>query len=190
MENNIVTYYNALIERLQAGELLSTDARIWLSEHPIENKRYGSGHIISDIIFLEPGRKYMLVVQCQRTSDQHPIVPTFTIPFQKGGHIQMKGVVGQNIEAKNMKKSTKLSFRMLSGLTVIAECVSDSGLLMISYQGWVPDLKPFPLWYETISCDRFAMKKTVLSDNMIQYSCCGADGTEDAFIFVINWHPI
>lgn len=189
MEKNVIETYNKLVTRIHAGEMLSIEERVWLSDHPIESVRYGTPWVLTDMIVLDPAREYTLVIQCLAAYPEHPIVPTLTIPFEKGGYIQLTGVVGAKTDTKGMKQSTKLSFRMLTGITATARCVSDTGLLMVSYQGWVPDSKPFPLWYETISCDRFAMKKTVLSENAIQYSCCGADGTEEAFGFIVNWYP-
>lgn len=159
MEQKIIDRYNQLVARIHAEEKLSSDERNWLSNHPIESMRYGTPWILSDFIPLEPGKEHTLVIQCLGAHPEHPIVPTLTIPFEKGGYVQLAGVVGANINTKGMKRSTKLSFRMVTGITATARCVSDTGLIMVSYQGWVHDSKPFPLWYETISCDRLSMKK-------------------------------
>lgn len=189
MEQKVIEQYNDLLSRIHAGEELSADERVWLADHPIESPRYGAPWIVSDMLPLNPGVEYTVVIQCQGTDANHPIVPTFTIPFEKDGFIKLESIVGAQMDTTKMRKSTKLSFRMLGGITIMAQCVSSSGLLMVSYQGWLRDHKPIPLWFESVQCDRFAMKKTVISENMVQYSCCGADGTEDAFRFVVNWYP-
>lgn len=190
MNQDTIEQYNKLIRQIQAGVCLCENDRQWLAAHPIESVRYGEPWILCDMIPLDPGKEYALVIQCQTAMEAHPIVPTLTIPFEKDGFIRLAGVVGAQINTKGMKKSTKLSFRMLPGITSTARCVSAAGLLMISYQGWVPDHKPIPLWFESVSCDRFAMRKTVHSDNMMEYSCRAADGTEDAFRFLINWYTV
>ncbi len=182
--------YQILIHKLNNGEKLSNDERDWLSSHPIESNAYKYPWIIGDMISLGSDTTYAVTIKCNHFKQEHPIVPTLSIPFGKEGYIQLAGIAGVDRNVKTEKKSTKLSFRMIGGITAIARCVSESGLLMVSYQGWVPDAKPFPLWYESINCERFAMKKTVLSDNMVQYECRGADGTENAFSFTVNWYPV
>lgn len=181
---------NNLFAKLQKNEALQLSDRLWLQDNPIPSSRYGAPWIIADVIPLEPGKEHIITIQCQKISQPYPIVPTFTIPFEKGGYIQLKAVVDAKGPVQNMKQSTKLSFRMLPGITAALQCRSDSGLLMVSYQGWVPDNQPIPMWFESIACNRFAMKKEVISENMIAYSCCGADGTEDVFQFLVNWYSV
>ena len=188
MEKECIETYNRLLGQIHAGGILTESERIWLWNHPIESSRYDDPWILSDLIPLEPGIPHTVVIQCLTASPLHSIVPTFTIPFEQHGFVKLSGVVGAKMHTAGMKESKKLSFRMLPGITATASCVTESGLLMISYQGWVPDAKPIPLWYETAACDRFAMKKKVISENAVQYVCRGADGTEDAFSFCVNWY--
>lgn len=180
---------NAYFSRLNNGELLPQEDRGWMAEHPLISSRYGDPWIIADFLPLEPGKSHAVTIQCQHIDPQHPIVPTFTIPFEKGGAIRLEKIVNTGYTPQNMKYSTKLSFRMMPGVTIVARCHSDSGLLMVSYQGWLADLEPMPLWYESVACDRFAMRKEVISENMVLYRCCGADGSEDVFRFLVNWYP-
>lgn len=182
--------YQLLISKINNGEKLSEQEKNWLFSHPIESNTYQYPWIIGDMIPLGDEKTYAITIKCNRSRQEHPIVPTLSIPFGKAGYIQLAGIAGVDRDVKTEKKSTKLSFRMVGGITAIARCISDSGLLMVSYQGWVPDAKPFPLWYESINCERFAMKKTVLTNNMVRYDCRGADGTEDAFSFTVNWYPV
>lgn len=188
MTEENIKFRNLYIEKIHRGEPLTDSERNWMMEHPIISNHYGFPWIIADFLQLEPGRIYAITIQCQHIDATHPIVPTFTIPFETGGFIQLAQIVNGPAPAKNMKQSTKLSFRMLPGITVVARCRSDSGLLMISYQGWLADLKPMPLWYESVQCERFAMTKEMIADNMAVYRCCGADGTEDVFRFALNWY--
>ena len=190
MDMNPQETYQMLVHKLSNGIKLSEDERKWISSHPIESSTYKQPWIIGDIISLGLDATYAVTIKCNLFKQEHPIVPTLSIPFGKEGYIQLAGIAGLERDVKTEKKSIKLSFRMIGGITAIAKCVSESGLLMVSYQGWVPDAKPFPLWYESINCERFAMKKTVLSDNLVQYDCRGADGSENAFSFTVNWYPV
>lgn len=190
MTEDNINRRNQYIARLHSGEILSDAERAWMMEHPIFSSRYHAPWIIADFLSLEPSKTYAITIQCQHADPKHPIVPTFTIPFETGGFVQLAAVVNSGMQPRNMKQSTKLSFRMLPGITAVARCQSDSGLLMVSYQGWVPDNKPMPLWYECIQCDRFSMQKEIVSENMIIYRCCGADGTEDVFRFLVNWYEV
>lgn len=190
MTNENITRRNQLMEQIANGNALSESDREWLRDHPIISTRYGEPFIIADFLPMEPGKDHTVTISCQNVHPDHPIVPTFTVPFEKGGYIQLTNIVNAPLPDKNMKQSTKLSFRMLPGITAAAQCRSDAGVLMVSYQGWVRDSKPFPLWFECVRYPGFAMMKEIISDNMISYSCCGADGTEDAFQFLVNWYAV
>lgn len=199
MTQETIAKRNLLMQRIQSGELLSQEDRLWLQNHPFYSTRYGKPYIIADMIAVEPGAEIAITLQCTQDDPNHPIVPTFTIPFEKNGFVKLAAVAHSDHDFRNMKKSTKLSLRMIKGITATLRCCSDSGLIMVSYQGWVPDNKPIPMWFESISCPRFAMKKTALSDNLIQYGCCGADTAaeeiddEDCFRrfeFLLNWYSI
>lgn len=190
---------NQLMQRIQNDEILSQEDRFWLQAHPFYSARYGFPYIIADMIPVEPGAVIAVTVQCLSEDQEHPIVPTFTIPFEKNGFLKLAAVGQSNQDFRKMKQSTKLSIRMMTGITATMRCRSDSGLLMITYQGWVPDSKPMPMWAESIKNPRFAMKKTVNSDNLIQYDCCGADMNQNdpedtdafsRFSFLVNWYQI
>ena len=199
MTPEIIARQNELMQRIQDGVLLPEEDRFWLQEHPFYSSRYGKPYIIADMVAVEPGKEIAVTLQCIGEDPNHPIVPTFTIPFEKNGFIKLAGVANSNQDFRQMRKSTKLSLRMIKGITATLRCRSESGLLMVSYQGWVPDNEPMPLWFESIHCPRFAMKKTVLSENLIQYGCCGADMRAEAleetdsfrrFEFLLNWYAI
>lgn len=190
---------NLLMARIQNGEALPKEDRKWLQEHPFYSARYGAPYVIADMIPVEPGVDVAVTIQCLHDNPEHPIVPTFTIPFEKNGFVKLASVAHSDQDFRKMKQSTKLSLRLIKGITATLRCRSDTGLLMVSYQGWVPDNKPMPLWAESIQCPRFAMKKTVHSENLIQYDCCGADMTQERideadaftqFSFLINWYEM
>lgn len=199
MTHETISKRNALMQRIQNDELLSQEDRLWLQEHPFYSPRYGKPYIIADMIAVPPGEDVVLTIQCTQDDQNHPIVPTFTIPFEKNGFVKLAAVANSTQDFRKMRKSAKLSLRMIQGITATLRCRSDSGLIMASYQGWVPDNQPMPLWFESIQCPRFAMKKTVLSENLIQYGCCGADMTPEQlddpeafgrFEFLINWYSV
>lgn len=190
---------NALMGRLGKGETLSLEERLWLHANPIYSPRYGKPYIVADMLPLEPGQEYAITVSCLADDQNHPIVPTFTIPFEKGGYLHLAAVAKSDQDFRKMRDSTKFSMRMISGITAVLRCRSDSGILMVSYQGWVPDNQPMPLWFESIRCPRFAMEREILSDNMVRYGCCGADTTADTlhgedtfsrFRFAVNWYSV
>lgn len=189
---------NLLMGKLQSEELLSESDRLWLQNHPFYSSRYGKPYIIADMIPVEPGDEVAVTLQCIKDDPGHPIVPTITIPFEKNGFVKLASIANSNQDFRKMKKSTKLSLRMIQGITATLRCRSESGLIMVSYQGWVPDNKPMPLWFESINCPCFAMEKTVISDNLIQYGCCGADTNPESlqeedfkrFKFLVNWYSI
>lgn len=199
MTPDTIAKRNQLMKRLQAGELLGEEERLWLQNHPFYSTRYGKPYIIADMVAVEPGADIAVTLQCTNDDPEHPIVPTLTIPFEKNGFVKLAAVAHSNQDFRSMKQSTKLSLRMIKGITATLHCRSDSGLIMLSYQGWVPDNKPMPLWFESINCPQFAMKKTTISNNLIQYGCCGADtAAEDSdeedcfrrFEFLLNWYSI
>ena len=190
---------NRLMARIHAGEVLPEEDRLWLQRNPFYSSRYGAPYIIADMIPVKPGEDIAVTVQCLQDDPDSPIVPTFTIPFEKNGFVKLANVAHSNQDFRKMKLSTKLSMRMIKGITATLRCRSDSGLLTVSYQGWVPDNKPMPMWSESTQCPRFAMKKTVHSENLIQYDCCGADMTAESiedegrferFSFLVNWYEI
>lgn len=199
MTKENITRRNALMQRIQSGERLSHEERLWLQAHPIYSTRYGQPYIICDMLSVEPGREVAITVTCLQDDPDHPIVRTFTIPFEQNGFIRLAAVATSDQDFRKMRNSTKFSMRMISGITAVLRCRSDSGILMVSYQGWVPDNQPIPMWFETIRCPRFAMEKTVISENMVQYGCCGADMTSeelsqedafDKFRFAVNWYTV
>lgn len=199
MTPETIAKQNQLMQRLQAGELLAEADRLWLQNHPIYSARYGKPYIIADMVAVDPGSDVAVTLQCIADDPGHPIVPTITIPFEKNGFVKLAAVATSNQDFHQMKKSTKLSLRMIKGITATLRCRSESGLIMVSYQGWIPDNEPFPIWSESVQCPRFAMKKTTFSDNLVQYECCGADtaadNLEDAdtfrrFVFLLNWYSI
>lgn len=186
---------NELFGRISQGELLPLNDRLWLQSHPIYSSRYGAPYIIADMIAVEPAKETAITIQCLRMDPQHPIVPTFTIPFEQGGSLRLAAVVQSNTDFRNMRQSTKLSFRMTNHITAVLRCKSDPGVLMVSYQGWVPDNQPLPMWFESVKNNRFAMVKTVVSDNLIRYGCCGSDDLDsncddhfNKFQFLVNWN--
>ena len=190
---------NQLMEQLKNGIRLNAEDSLWLQNNPIYSVRYGAPYVTADMIAVEPGKETVLTVQCIRDDREHPIVPTFTIPFEKDGFVKLSSVVSVGGDFRNMRQSTKLSLRMISGVTVTLRCRSESGLVMVSYQGWVPDNKPIPMWFETTRCPRFAMRKTIHSENMISYGCCGAEATVEPeamdahftrFEFLLNWYSL
>ena len=190
---------NRLMERIHNGEVLPADARQWLQEHPFYSTRYGAPYAIADMLPVAPGKDIAVTIQCLHDDPDHPIVPTFTIPFEKNGFVKLAKVAHSDQDFRGMKQSTKLSLRLIKGITATLRCRSDSGLLMVTYQGWVPDNKPMPLWAESIQCPRFAMKKTVHADNLIHYDCCGADMSQEhleepeefnRFSFLVNWYEV
>ena len=190
MDHQNITQRNGYISRLQRGEPLSEPERRWLFQHPILSDRYDAPWIIADMLPLQPGKLHMVTVQCQYADEAHPIIPTFTIPFETGGFLQLAGVVESGQAMNNMPRNTKQSMRMIAGITAGLRCRSESGLLMVSYQGWVPDHQPIPRWFESIRCNRFAMRREIVNDNMVVYHCRGADGAENRFQFLVNWYAI
>ena len=189
---------NKLMQRIHDGEVPPPEDRAWFQQHPFYSSRYGVPYIIADMLPVEPGADMAVTVQCLQDDPAHPIVPTFTIPFEKNGFVKLAGVAHSDQDFRKMRESTKLSLRTIRGITATLRCRSDSGLLMVTYQGWVPQNQPMPLWAESIRYPGFAMKKTVLSENLIRYDCCGADmeGNEpeeehfSRFSFLVNWYPL
>ena len=199
MTEDSITKQNRLMQQLRSEGLLPEADRLWLQEHPIYSSRYGKPYIIADFVAVAPGVETALTLQCTNDDPAHPIVPTVTIPFEKNGFVKLAAVANSKQDFRQMKKSTKLSLRMVKGITATLRCRSDCGLVMISYQGWVPDNLPMPMWFESVNCPRFAMKKSVLSESLIQYGCCGADMSKEAlddeesfrrFEFLLNWYSV
>lgn len=190
---------NQLMQRIHSGEVLPAEERLWLQENPFYSVRYGAPYVIADLLPVEPDADIAVTVQCLHDDPDHPIVPTFTIPFEKNGFVKLAAVAHSGQDFSKMKLSTKLSLRVIKGVTATLRCRSDSGILMVTYQGWIPDSKPMPMWAESTQAPRFAMKKTVYSENLIRYDCCGADMTREnlenpeKFIrlsFLVNWYKM
>lgn len=189
MTDKNIEYRNTLFAKMQQKEKLTLDERKWLFEHPIPSLKYGKQHIVADMLPVSPGIPYVITIQClSERGNEYPIVPTLTVPFATGGWIQLSSVVGAIQQPKVTKKSTKLSLRMISGLTAVLNGQFDSGLMMVSYQGWIPDAIP-PQWDESIRNSAFSMKREIISPNMVSYSCRASDETPDVFQFLLNWYP-
>lgn len=189
MTDKNMEYRNKLFAKIQQGIILTVDERKWLFHHPIPSVKYGEPHIISDMLPVVSGIPYVITIQCvYERNNEYPIVPTLTIPFISGGWIQLSSVVGAIEQPKMTKKSTKLSLRMITGLTAVLNGQSDSGLIMVSYHGWIPNAI-LPQWDESIRNPVFSMKREIISPNTVSYSCRASDKTPDVFQFQINWHP-
>lgn len=177
-----IAYRSSLLETARKGQRLSADERCWLSTHSAFSTRYGYPYMSMDILKLSPEVKYNITVRLISSCSKHTLTPTFFVPHGKG-HIQWQRQDGTAEKAKMLSTENSndepvscFSFK------------SEQGLMAVSYHYKTRDHRGTEFWNSSTIDDRLAMKKTVVKENEVIYSCTDIDGNDfDKYVFSVSW---
>lgn len=164
---------NSLHQKIAAGEVLSLAKRRWLRDHPIPSPRFGAPYFPADMLPVPPGVEVPLLVKCIHMEHAYPTVPTFTIPSGTSGYMHVDLDFHKELGRSTIRKSTKLSLRLAQGQTALLRIKSDSGLILVSYQGWFSNASPIPRWSESLSSPELVMTREMANEQSVQYFCSG-----------------
>lgn len=180
-----------MISRVQNGEKLTSEERLWLATHKIINRSLGHPFLNTDIIHLKSNTEYSLCIQVERCTYADRIIPVITVPAGKGWiaanslfdinrcevpsnkRVKMLGVL---IDREN--DNTEISYQ------------SELGLIEVSYECDYYDEHHRMMIRKcsNIGTSDFAMICERIDENKMIYYC-KTPVNEDfsSFVFSIKW---
>ena len=190
-------YRKSLLERSRAS--LSEEEKTWLECNPAYSRKYGTDYYRKDVINIEPNIEYHILLTCLHYERSFPIVPTLAIPECHKGYIMLDESFYREYPQIKAKKSTKLSVRLGDRLPGHFLVQSDGGMLIVSFQCWIPETDGLSRWWESTAFPDLAMTREMIAPNKIQYGCNAAGNRKefiespsgfDKFIFSVEWTPV
>lgn len=195
-----LAYRNALREKAYKSIKITDEEKLWLYTNPVYSRRYGPAYFQKDIITLKPNKKYLVEVTCLHFEKDSPIVPTLSITMKSRGSLTLDADFHQSDLLQLLRPSRKVSFRMDKEHAARVVFKSNSGLLGITYQCWIPKPAGMSRWWESSLLDSLAFTKEIISENKVKYGCCsgayamqGQEPEEDTFgkfVFTVEWTEI
>ena len=148
-----------------------------------------SENICQDVIQLQPGRKYSVIIECKIFRQAFPTVPTLSLPDGTQGYIVLDAARYTGLTNLSDQKSPKLSVRINEKIPAYFIVESASGELHISFQGWVASTDGKGIWQESTAGSLLSMTRKVLNANKVLYGCNAAvePKQHNCFVFTVEW---
>ena len=152
-----------------------------------------------DILEIPQNCKCKLTVECVHSESAYPTVPTLSIPNGYNGYITVNAEKYPQIPNLSTKKSSKLSIRIAEKYPGHLFCESNTGLLAVSFQSWIPAELKMSRWWESTAFPDLAMTRTEIAPNKIQYACNAAGrrvefqdkpSDFDKYVFTVEWETL
>ena len=142
-----VAYRKSLLEK--GRKEMTMEEKEWLECNPVYVIKNDKLYYKRDILELPRNCKCKLTVECVHSESAYPTVPTLSIPNGYNGYITV-----------NAEKYPGHLF-----------CESNTGLLAVSFQSWIPAELKMSRWWESTAFPDLAMTRTEIAPNKIQYAC-------------------
>lgn len=147
----------------------------WLECNPVYVIKNDKLYYKRDILELPRNCKCKLTVECVHSESAYPTVPTLSIPNGYNGYITVNAEKYPQIPNLSTKKSSKLSIRIAEKYPGHLFCESNTGLLAVSFQSWIPAELKMSRWCCN-GCNRWCLRWIYVGRNncwsIFHYSCC------------------
>ena len=175
---------------------MTMEEKEWLECNPVYVIKNDKLYYKRDILELPRNCKCKLTVECVHSESAYPTVPTLSIPNGYNGYITVNAEKYPQIPNLSTKKSSKLSIRIAEKYPGHLFCESNTGLLAVSFQSWIPAELKMSRWWESTAFPDLAMTRTEIAPNKIQYACNAAGrrvefqdkpSDFDKYVFTVEW---
>ncbi len=192
-----VAYRKSLLEK--GRKEMTMEEKEWLECTPVYVIKNDKLYYKRDILELPRNCKCKLTVECVHSESAYPTVPTLSIPNGYNGYITVNAEKYPQIPNLSTKKSSKLSIRIAEKYPGHLFCESNTGLLAVSFQSWIPAELKMSRWWESTAFPDLAMTRTEIAPNKIQYACNAAGrrvefqdkpSDFDKYVFTVEWETL
>ena len=192
-----VAYRKSLLEK--GRKEMTMEEKEWLECNPVYVIKNDKLYYKRDILELPRNCKCKLTVECVHSESAYPTVPTLSIPNGYNGYITVNAEKYPQIPNLSTKKSSKLSIRIAEKYPGHLFCESNTGLLAVSFQSWIPAELKMSRWWQSTAFPDLAMTRTEIAPNKIQYACNAAGrrvefqdkpSDFDKYVFTVEWETL
>lgn len=178
-EHNIA-YRDEIMTRVRNREKITKEERNWLQSNPVYNQKYGPDALAIDILYLEPKTKYHVKLSFVGKKSKDTFWTKFTCVLGEG-YIEVP-----NDPKKYGGEIYKLSVEFPK---MEFELFTKNGLIQIDYtQFYFCEINGITSGVSGSTDPRLAMKKTILADTKILYSCKAVDSDDfESYQFLVEW---
>ncbi len=173
-----VAYCSELLTRIRKGEKLNPEEKWWLQSNPAYNPDFGENALSFDILSVQPRITYHVKISLfGKKSSQD---------FQTGfSCVRGKGTITQVGDPKKYQ-GVKVELTQEKPIIEFDLC-SQNGLVRIQYTHFIMVAKSL-VNATSDSYEVLAMRKTILNDTKILYSCTPWKQDDfEAYQFIIEW---
>lgn len=184
----------AIREKIYDGEKITKEEREWLVTHPVYHEIMGFPVLRVDVIDIKPNTKYIITIKKHSSTYPYKIGAVVSVPASKGKIILDKAVFDMYNREKKPGSPIKSYFTEFETndeesflyMSTIGKIKVDYGCQFI--EKWNNEL----IYGFADGADRnFAMKKEVVDDNKIIYSCKSVVGDNfDALVFSLELNEV